>query len=84
MRLVESLGMKLDTVLIIQFVGCLAWGCFVGCRDDQSSRGVDWLYTGGWGLWHVGGIVGFDLPDVCLEDCGRDWGRSRLVSWLDC
>ena len=42
------------------------------------------MYTGCGGLWRVDGVVGFDLLDGCLGDCGRDWDRSRLVGWLDC
>ena len=24
------------------------------------------------------------MLDGCLEECDRDWGRSRLVDWFDC
>ena len=42
------------------------------------------MYYRCWGLWLVDGIVGFDLLDGCLDDCGWDWDRNQLVGWLDC
>ena len=35
-------------------------------------------------MWLVVGIAGVGLLDGCLEECGRDWVRSRFVGWLDC